>query len=640
MIHNASVEKYRTPVGAVTCGSEMMIRLYDVGQEVNKAEIIMYSESFHREYEMKRKKDCMEEHIKMTSEAGVVWYYFRIWEQGKCYFYGARHGKTQGEGMIVDDNPDSFQITVYEEDFDTPRWMSKGIMYQIFPDRFCQGNKENMKRGKAYHESMGRTVYLHDDWEEQPVFGPLSGKEFYDPCDYFGGDIEGIISKLDDLKRLGISCIYLNPIGEAASNHRYNTSDYKKVDPFLGNNEDFKRLCQLAKERRIHVILDGVYSHTGDDSVYFNKKGNYEEPGAYQGKESKYYDWYDFNGDGTYKSWWGFETLPEVNELNEKFVDYIITGEDSVIKHWLKLGASGFRLDVADELPDEFIFRLRSELKKKFKNYALIGEVWEDVTTKESYGTKRKYALGKGLDSAMNYPLKVNVTDYLLGNQSAKDMKTFLISQQCNYPKPLYYALMNLLSSHDIPRIRTTLATGMNENLPSREQQAEYVITSKMDQKGKALTRLAMVVQFFVPGMPCIYYGDEYGMHGLMDPFNRGVFFENDKETYQEVLRLTSLRNREKVLQTGYALYMAPTENVLAILRFISEKKDVFGEVSENKAILLLVNPTTKKEEINLDLNKVKEGVNENALQALLKNLSNAVIKTNVAPIDYKVIEL
>ena len=570
MIHNASVEKYRTPVGAVTCGSEMMIRLYDVGQEVNKAEIIMYSESFHREYEMKRKKDCMEEHIKMTSEAGVVWYYFRIWEHGKCYFYGARHGKTQGEGMIVDDNPDSFQITVYEENFDTPRWMSKGIMYQIFPDRFCQGNKENMKRGKAYHESMGRTVYLHDDWEEQPVFGPLPGKEFYDPCDYFGGDIEGIISKLDDLKRLGISCIYLNPIGEAASNHRYNTSDYKKVDPFLGNNEDFKRLCQLAKERRIHVILDGVYSHTGDDSVYFNKKGNYEEPGAYQGEDSKYYDWYDFNEDGTYKSWWGFETLPEVNELNEKFVDYIITGEDSVIKHWLKLGASGFRLDVADELPDEFIFRLRSELKKKFKNYAL----------------------------------------------------------------------MNLLSSHDIPRIRTTLATGMNENLPSREQQAEYVITSKMDQKGKALTRLAMAVQFFVPGMPCIYYGDEYGMHGLMDPFNRGAFFENDKETYQEVLRLTSLRNREKVLQTGYALYMAPTENVLAILRFISEKKDVFGEASENKAILLLVNPMMKKEEINLDLNKVKEGVNENALQALLKNLSNAVIKTNVAPIDYKVIEL
>lgn len=640
MIHNASIEKYRTPVGAVTCGSEMTIRLYDIGADIDKVEIIMYSEVFHREYEMKRKKDCMEEHLKITNEAGVVWYYFRIWEHGRCYFYGAKQASSQGEGMIYHDTPNSFQITVYEEDFDTPRWMSKGIMYQIFPDRFCQGNKKNIENGKAYHESMGRNVYIHDEWEERPIFGPLPGKEFYDPCDYFGGDIEGIISKLDDLKKLGVSCIYLNPIGEAASNHRYNTSDYKKVDPFLGNNDDFKRLCQLAKERRIHVILDGVYSHTGDDSVYFNKKGNYQEAGAYQGKKSKYYDWYEFNEDGTYKSWWGFETLPEVDELNEKFIDYIITGENSVIKYWLNLGASGFRLDVADELPDEFIFKLRQELKKKFKNYALIGEVWEDVTTKESYGVKRKYALGKGLDSAMNYPLKVHVTDYLLGNESAEDMRMFLLSQQCNYPKPLYYALMNLLSSHDIPRIRTTLATGMNENLPSREQQSELVITSKMDQKGKILSRLAMAIQFFVPGMPCIYYGDEYGMHGLMDPFNRGTFFENDKEVYQEVLKLTSMRNREKALQTGYVLYMAPNERTLGILRFISEKKDVFGEISENKAVLLLINPTDEEEEVSIDLKKIKEGVCENALKALDKNLRTSMVKTTIASMDYKIMEL
>ena len=179
MIHNASIEKYRTPVGAVTCGSEMTIRLYETGESVSKAEIIMYSETFHREYEMKRKKDCMEEHLKITNEAGIVWYYFRIWEHGRCYFYGAKHGQTQGEGMIYDDTPQSFQITVYEKDFDTPRWMSKGIMYQIFPDRFCQGNKKNMERGKAYHESMGRDVYLHDEWEERPIFGPLPGKEFY-----------------------------------------------------------------------------------------------------------------------------------------------------------------------------------------------------------------------------------------------------------------------------------------------------------------------------------------------------------------------------------------------------------------------------------------------------------------------------
>ena len=240
----------------------------------------------------------------------------------------------------------------------------------------------------------------------------------------------------------------------------------------------------------------------------------------------------------------------------------------------------------------------------------------------------------------MNYPLKVNVTDYLLGNQSAEDMRTFLLSQQCNYPKPLYYALMNLLSSHDIPRIRTTLATGMNENLPSREKQAEYVITSKMDQKGKTLARLAMAIQFFVPGMPCIYYGDEYGMHGLMDPFNRGTFFENDKETYQDVLKLTNMRNQEKVLQTGYALYMAADDDVLAILRFISSKKDVFGEACENKALLLLINPTQMEKEIEIDLAKAREGVSESELQLLLKNLTKTVIKTKAAPMDYKIIEL
>ena len=199
---------------------------------------------------------------------------------------------------------------------------------------------------------------------------------------------------------------------------------------------------------------------------------------------------------------------------------------------------------------------------------------------------------------------------------------------------------MNLLSSHDIPRIRTTLATGMNENFPSREQQAEYVITSKMDQKGKSLTRLAIAVQFFVPGMPCIYYGDEYGMHGLMDPFNRGTFFENDKETYQDVLKLTNMRNQEKVLQTGHALYMAADDDVLAILRFISRKKDVFGEACENKALLLLINPTQMEKEIEIDLAEAKEGVSESELQLLSKNLTKTLVKTKAAPMDYKIIEL
>lgn len=640
MIHNASIEKYRTPIGAVTRGEEVTLRLFGLPPKTTKVEIIAYSENFHREYRMKQKDDMSERVLVMPDKSCIVWYYFRIWEGDHIYFYGARPGLSQGEGITVGDTPFSFQITVYETEFDTPRWMSKGIMYQIFPDRFCKGNPKNLERGEKYHKKMGRDVYVHEDWEERPIFGPMKGKQFYDPCDYFGGDLEGIYSKLDELKELGVTCIYLNPIGEASSNHRYNTSDYKKVDPFLGTNEDFKKLCKAAREKRIHIILDGVYSHTGDDSVYFNKKGNYPGKGAFQGPESPYYDWYTFDEDGNYESWWGFQSLPEVNELNEKFLNYIITGKNSVLRHWLNLGASGFRLDVADELPDEFIFKMRKTLKSVFKNYALIGEVWEDVTTKESYGVKRKYALGKGLDSAMNYPFKINVTNYLLGYKNAYAMQEFLLSQQCNYPKPFYYAVMNLLSSHDIPRIRTTLASGMNETLPSREKQIEYVITTDMDRRGARLAKLAMAIQFFIPGMPCIYYGDEYGMHGFMDPFNRGTFYKNDKKVYSELLELTNLRNQENALQTGYALYFAANENVLAIVRFIADKKDVFDAKCDDKALIMLVNPTNQKEKVSFDLRTKKEGVPAKAHENLMKYLSDTAVHEVLEPFSYKIIEL
>lgn len=640
MIHNASIEKFRTPLGAVKKGEDVTLRLFGIPKEAQKIEVVLFSEHLHWEYEMAGNGDCFEKTISMPLSACVVWYYFRIWENGTAYFYGAKPGLTQGEGMIVSDMPFNFQITVYESDFDTPRWMAEGIMYQIFPDRFCRGNQKNMEKGRRYHEGMGREVYLHESWEEQPLFGPLPGKQFYDPCDYFGGDLEGIISKLDELRQLGVTCIYLNPIGEAASNHRYNTSDYKRVDPFLGSNEDFQRLCRFAQEKQIRILLDGVYSHTGDDSVYFNKKGNYKTLGAFQGPESEFYDWYSFDEQGNYESWWGFQSLPEVNELNEKFLNYVITGEDSVIKHWLSLGAYGFRLDVADELPDEFIFMLRKILKEQCRDYALIGEVWEDVTTKESYGVKRKYALGKGLDSTMNYPLKVYLADYLLGYKNAYDMQEFLLGQQCNYPKPFYYAAMNLLSSHDIPRIRTTLAAGMNETLPSREKQIEYVITSEMDKKGAALTRLAMAVQFFVPGMPCIYYGDEYGMHGFMDPLNRGAFFKNDETVYHEMKKITTLRSKETVLKTGHALFFAENEKVLGILRFISDRKNVFGETCENKALLLLVNSGNQKETVRLDLREKKEGIGEAIHQALMHQLETPIVNAALEPMDYKVLEL
>lgn len=640
MIHNASIEKYRKPIGAVEKGEKVTLRLFDVPEYKDKIEVVVDGEGIHEDCIMTIENGCATAVITVPDKCVVLWYYFRIWGNNHVSYYGARPGKTQGEGMEREDFPVSFQLTVFEKGFDTPRWMSKGIMYQIFPDRFAQGNPKNLERGAQYHRNMGRDIFIHDSWEERPLFAALPGKEFYDPCDFFGGDLEGIIGKLDELKRLGVSCLYLNPVAESSSNHRYNTSDYKRVDPILGTESDFRRLCRLAESKGMHVVLDGVYSHTGDDSVYFNKKGNYPGVGAYQGPDSPYYDWYSFDENGNYKSWWGFNTLPEVNEMNEKFLDYVITGDDSVIKTWLERGTGGFRLDVADELPDEFISILRKTLKEEDPDAALIGEVWEDATTKESYGVKRQYALGNGLDSTMNYPLKVHIVSYLLHYENAYAMQEFLLGQQCNYPKPLFYALMNLLSSHDIPRIRTTLATGMNETFPSRENQIDYTITSAMDKKGATLARLAMAIQFAVPGMPSIYYGDEYGMSGLMDPFNRGTFYKNDESVYQYLLEFTAYRSRDITIQTGHALYFAANDDVLGIVRFCVDGKDAFGEKAPNGVKILLVNPSDEQQEIAVDLTTKKEGVEEAIHQELMKILPSTTIQNTIPAMDYVMLDL
>ena len=640
MIHNASIEQYREPVGAVTKGEEVKLRLFALEGTAVTVELVLYSEDYHKTFSMREKKGFYECIIEMPEKACILWYYFRITEGNYTYYYGARPGRTCGEGIRVEEDVRGFQITVYERGFETPRWLSKGIMYQIFPDRFCRGDRQNTVRGEAYHRKMGRDIYVHKSWEERPLFGPMEGKEFYDPCDFFGGDLEGIKKRLDELKKLGVTCIYLNPIVESSSNHRYNTGDYKKVNPFLGDNEDFRELCEVARRKGIHIILDGVFSHTGADSLYFNKNGNYKSVGAYQSQDSPYYDWYSFDSRGDYKSWWGFRSLPEVNELDERFLSYIITGRNSVLKHWFNLGASGFRLDVADELPDEFIFLMRKTMKKMFKNYALIGEVWEDVTTKESYGVKRKYALGRGLDSTMNYPFKVNCVNFLLGNEDAYAMQQFLLGQQCNYPKPFYYSVMNLLSSHDIPRIRTTLASGMNEMLPSRENQIDYVVTSENDRRGAVLSRLAFAIQFFIPGIPSIYYGDEYGMNGLMDPFNRGPYFKHDTKIYEELKTVSVFRSREKILQTGYALYIGASKNVLAILRFAAGNKDIFGEPCGQGAYLLLVNPGDEEEEIEFDIADHKEGVPEEEHRRLIRMLGNTRVHTKIQKSDYKIMRL
>jgi glycosidase len=449
------------------------------------------------------------------------------------------------------------------------------------------------------------------------------------PLDLFGGDLPGVTEALPYLKGFGVSLIYLNPVFEAYSNHRYNTANYLKIDPALGTDEDFRELVTRARELGVRVILDGVFSHTGDDSVYFNKYGRYEGLGAYQSEESPYYSWYTFSDyPARYRSWWGFDTLPEVNEEKPDWIDFIIEGDDSVFNTWARRGAAGFRLDVADELPDDTISRMRRALKAADPEAFLLGEVWEDATTKQSYNVGRRYALGGGLDSVMNYPFANHTKGFLLGWLDAFAYMRFLVSQSQNYPKEMYYSLMNLLSSHDVARIRTVLATGADGKGMSREEQAGFTVSEEDDARGEALVRCAAALQYSLPGIPVIYYGDELGMHGLLDPFNRGTFpaegfgdgdcAESSCEGAAEYgpagdslaawyRRLGSLRNARGALRTGEALYYSTNGDVIGVLRYCLGGTDAFGAPAADEMLLTVVNPDPEPRRIVIDLRAEKE---------------------------------
>ncbi|MFA5658215.1 MAG: glycoside hydrolase family 13 protein [Oscillospiraceae bacterium] len=459
---------------------------------------------------------------------GVHYYYFGMIKNGiKSYIKKA----TASQGDIGDG--ELFQLTVYDDIFETPEFIKGGIMYQIFPDRFSKSN--------APKENVPTDRYIHENWEETPFFRP-DEHGVVKNNDYFGGDLKGIEEKLDYIKSLGVTCIYLNPIFEAHENHRYNTADYMKVDPLLGTNDDFKELCIKAKRLGISIILDGVFNHTGADSIYFNKFNRYDTIGAYNSITSDYYPWYSFNKHpDIYESWWGISTLPNVNETNRDYINFIC-GDNGVLKYWLSMGAAGYRLDVADELPDPFLDELNRCVKDWSHEKIIIGEVWEDASNKEAYGVRRRYLLGQQLDSVMNYPFRDAILSYLKYG-CAESFRNKIMTILENYPKPSIDCLMNLLSTHDIMRAITFFG-GESSNGKSKDWQAEKWLTTAQYDQGKKLLKAAMVLQYFLPGVPCIYYGDEAGLQGYGDPFNRRCYpwGKEDEELLDYVRYLGRLR--------------------------------------------------------------------------------------------------
>ena len=586
--HDRRSKEDRTPLEAVRQGEKVHLGFRDCGKRIPSASCIIFGDHGERIFPMRRTSNGFSASIAMNFDPQPLWYVFRL-ETDNGYQY--LNADPSGFGSIITSKRENgFRLTVYRKDFETPDWFKNSIMYQIFPDRFATSNDDTAKQGLAYHRSLGQNPDYHKDTSEPVKWEPRSGERFYSPDDFYGGTLRGIMGRLDELKELGVSVIYLNPIVESRSNHRYDTSDYLKVDPILGSVEDYEKLCKEAKKRGIRIMNDGVYSHTGADSVYFNRYRNYPDLGACQGSQSPYFPWYTFHHfNDRYKCWWNFRDLPEVDENNPVWQDFVITGKNSVVRTWLRRGASGWRLDVADELPDNILSLIRKASKEENPDAVVLGEVWEDCVLKESYGTRRNYALGYSLDSVMNYPFRVAVLTFLHGYTTAYDLRDFLDTQRLNYPKPLYYSLMNLLSSHDVERMRTYLAADFDVNSVSRAEQVSWQPEEDALIRASHLEKLAAVVQFTVPGVPDIYYGDEVGMSGCRDPFNRAFYHEEDYSPRDHYVRLGALRNEYTALREGSASFAAFGNDVLIICR--SDSKNSFTVVinrsSEDRAVVI-----------------------------------------------------
>ena len=448
-----------------------------------------------------------------------------------------------GFGRLTPQGNDMWQLTVYDRAMKAPEFLRHGILYQIFPDRFCSAG--GIKRDVPSDRRM------HQDWYELPDYLPDRAGQ-YTNSDYFGGDLAGIREKLPYLKGLGVGTIYLNPVFEAHSNHRYNTADYLKIDPLLGTEEDLRALCADAKAMGIHILLDGVFNHTGADSVYFNKNRRYGPGGAYNDPQSPYRNWYDFiHYPDRYQCWWGFVDLPNLNERDPSYVEFIC-GEEGVLKKWMDAGVSGWRLDVADELPDEFLDRVCASIRRYNPDAAVIGEVWEDATTKVAYGVRRRYFLGGQLDSVMNYPFKEAILSFVRNGDCAAFYNTVMSILE-HYPEPVLEVLMNSLSTHDVERAITALA-GEPVGGNSREWQGQNnALSPQRYQQGRRLFVLASVLQYMLPGVPCLYYGDEAGLYGYKDPFNRACYpWGREDETLLAVFRrLGQIRAEYPCLASG-----------------------------------------------------------------------------------------
>ena len=578
-------EFHKSVVGAVGENTRFGIRL-QISEVVNpsKVTLVIYSDdkSVGKEYVMYKdwSGDGYDNYLAdVQLKKGLYWYYFVM--DGVTYERYIGIGPDRKAAMFFD-NVRPWQLSVYKKQYDTPAWLNKGVMYQIMVDRFCAD---------------GTTVPTEDKvmrhWGEQPYYREEDG--VVRNRDFFGGNLRGVISKLDYLRSLNVTTLYLNPIFKAYSNHKYDTEDYEVIDPMFGSEEDFVELCDKAQQLGIRIILDGVFNHVGATSKYFNRGKKYGEGGAYNDPDSPYRDWFRIYGDGSYECWWNFQSLPRIN-AHSKGAQRYFTSSKGIVPRWLRAGASGWRLDVVDEVDDCMLDKIVAAAKKEKSDAVIIGEVWEDASNKVDYGVRRHYLDGSQLDSVMNYPLMNGIISFVRdGNEQA--LSSVVFDTVNNYPRFVRNNLMNILGTHDTIRILTNLAGNRLDNAP-KETMARTKLNDYQYKEGCKLLKIAAVLQYTMFGFPCVFYGDEVAMEGYKDPFCRACYpwGEENKLMLDFYRRLGELRKmsvfadgdfRELVAERGvYAFERTDTETdsqaIVAVNRGDQPYELYLGDVYED----------------------------------------------------------
>jgi len=572
VVHDSQSIKFRKPFGAVEVGQKVKLSIKVDREIVVAVELIQFDGTrlnmgMQKEY-LNNGEFRYSVEIDTLDALGILEYYFILIDGYDRLYYGNNDEHLGGIGQIYNYNPVPYQVTIYEKSH-IPNWYKEGVVYQILIDRFYNGNEDNTINFPKENS------FIYGRWNDSPMYindslGRIARWDFY------GGNIKGIIKKLDYIKSLGASIIQLSPIFKSSSCHKYDTANYELVDEMFGTNDEFKELCEVAENKGIKIILDVVLSYTSSDSKYFNKLGNFGEIGAYQSPNSKYYSWYKFRKyPYQYESWWGINERPNLNSMEKSYVDYIIKGKSSIIKKWIDLGSSGWRLNVIDELPDEFIELIRKRMLEINKNAVLLGDIWDDASNKISYSKRRKYLQGKEVHAVTNYPLRECLINFTKGYITSNRFKQKIMSLFENYPRESFYGNINVVGTNDTERILTVL----DENVE--------------------LLKLLVVIQFTLPGVPLIYYGDETGLKGGKEPDNRKSY-PWEKENTQLIdfyQRIVDIRNSQNGLKKGDLNIYETDSNVFA-----------FERNYENEKIIVLVNVSNEQkliEDINFSGNYV-----------------------------------